>query len=88
MASQDPQQSSNSTSEWSPALPEQIPESTYAPFFLALGTTFLLFGIVSSYIFSGAGLILIAWAIGMWVSEFLAPPVHQPNSLRDDQQNE
>ena len=32
---------------WSTALPEKIPPPTYAPAFLALGITFLLFGVVS-----------------------------------------
>ncbi|MGB6561282.1 MAG: hypothetical protein WBE69_01620 [Candidatus Binataceae bacterium] len=56
---------------WSTPLPEKNPPSTYAPVFLALGITFLLFGIVSSYVFSAAGLILMVVSISKWVGELL-----------------
>ncbi len=59
------------TQEWVEPLPEKVPEATFAPAFLALGITFLLFGIVSSYVFSGAGLVLIVWSIGKWIGELL-----------------
>jgi hypothetical protein len=56
---------------WSTALPEKIPPPTYAPAFLALGITFLLFGVVSSYVFSAAGVVLMAVAISKWIGELL-----------------
>ena len=56
---------------WSTALPEKIPPPTYAPAFLALGITFLLFGVVSSYVFSAAGVVLMAVAISKWMGELL-----------------
>ena len=55
--------------KWALPAPEKIPTPTYAPLFLALGITFLLFGIVSMYIFCYAGLALIIWSIGKWVVE-------------------
>jgi hypothetical protein len=57
--------------EWVEALPEKVPEATFAPAFLALGITFLLFGIVSSYVFSAAGLMLMVWSIAKWIGELL-----------------
>jgi hypothetical protein len=63
--------STQDTQEWVEALPEKVPEATFAPAFLALGITFLLFGIVSSYVFSAAGLMLMVWSIGKWVGELL-----------------
>jgi hypothetical protein len=57
--------------EWLEPLPEKVPEATFAPAFLALGVTFLLFGIVSSYVFSAAGLVLMVWSIGKWIGELL-----------------
>jgi hypothetical protein len=57
--------------EWSIPLPEKTPSSTYAPAFLALGITFLLFGVVSSYVFSAAGFVLIVVSISKWVRELL-----------------
>ncbi len=59
------------TAGWSTPLPEKNPPSTYAPAFLALGITFLLFGVVSSYVFSAAGSILMAVSISKWVGELL-----------------
>lgn len=56
---------------WSTPLPEKNTPATYAPAFLALGITFLLFGIVSSYVFSAAGLVLMVVSISKWVGELL-----------------
>jgi hypothetical protein len=61
----------NDAGGWSTPLPEKIPPATYAPAFLALGITFLLFGVVSSYVFSAAGLILMIVSISKWVGELL-----------------
>jgi hypothetical protein len=57
--------------EWSAPLPEKTPPSTYAPVFLALGITFLLFGVLTSYVFSAAGFILMVVSISKWVGELL-----------------
>jgi len=59
------------TRQWVEALPEKVPEATFTPAFLALGITFLLFGIVSSSVFSAAGLVLMVWSIGKWIGELL-----------------
>jgi hypothetical protein len=59
------------TAGWSTPLPEKNPPSTYAPAFLALGITFLLFGVVSSYVFSAAGVVLMVVSISKWVGELL-----------------
>lgn len=72
MVSQDPVESlETATEHWRTALPEEVPEATYAPVFLALGIIFLLFGILSSYVFSAAGLGLMAWSISKWIGELL-----------------
>jgi hypothetical protein len=57
--------------EWSAPLPEKTPPSTYAPVFVALGITFLLFGVLSSYVFSAAGFLLMVVSISKWVGELL-----------------
>ena len=66
-----PQLRAEEKAGWSTPLPEKNPPSTYAPVFLGLGITFLLFGVVSSYVFSAAGLILMAVSISKWVGELL-----------------
>jgi hypothetical protein len=57
--------------EWVEPLPAKVPGATFAPAFLALGITFLLFGIVSSYVFSAAGLLVMIWSISKWVGELI-----------------
>lgn len=72
MTSQDqPQSREGLAPGWSEAQPPATPDPTYAPAFLALGITFALFGIVSSYVFSAAGLALIVWSISKWIGELL-----------------
>jgi hypothetical protein len=66
-----PQPHADEAAGWSSPLPEKNPPSTYAPAFLALGITFLLFGVVSSYVFSAAGLVLIVVSISKWMGELL-----------------
>jgi hypothetical protein len=66
-----PQMPGEQDGQWSAPLPEKIPPPTYAPVFLALGITFLLFGVLSSYVFSAAGLVLMAVSISKWVGELL-----------------
>ena len=66
-----PQPRGGEAGDWSSPLPENLPPPTYAPVFLALGITFLLFGVVSSYVFSAAGFILIVVSISKWVGELL-----------------
>jgi hypothetical protein len=72
MASADqPQSPEGHTPGWSEPQPLKTPAPTYAPAFLALGITFALFGVVSSYVFSAAGLVLIVWSISKWIGELL-----------------
>ncbi len=66
-----PQSRAGETGQWSTPLPEKTPPPTYAPVFLALGITFVLFGVVSSYVFSAAGLVLMLVSISKWVGELL-----------------
>jgi hypothetical protein len=56
---------------WGTPLPQKIPSPTYAPAFLALGITFLFFGVLSSYVFSAAGLVVMIVSISKWVGEWL-----------------
>jgi len=71
MASEQDQQVRVSEDGWSSPVPDRLPPPTYAPVFVALGVTFLLFGVVSSYIFSAAGAILIVVSAAKWVEELM-----------------
>jgi hypothetical protein len=81
MISQEPPiAGSGGTDRWNAASPARVPEATFAPAFLALGITFLLFGIVTSYIFSVAGLILIVWSVSKWIAELLRGEAEEERS--------
>lgn len=56
---------------WSRPLPEQIPRPTYWPAVLALGVTFVFWGVVTSAIISGIGLLVFALGLAGWIGELL-----------------
>jgi hypothetical protein len=48
--------------------PEQtIPRPTYAPAAMALGVAFVFFGLVTSFLFCAAGLVLMALSLKSWI---------------------
>jgi hypothetical protein len=61
---------------WQKPLPEAPPHPGYWPTVLALGTTSLLWGAVTSAIISGVGLALIAISLVGWIGD-----------IRGDQRN-
>ncbi|MFZ1757089.1 MAG: hypothetical protein WBO46_22235 [Caldilineaceae bacterium] len=52
---------------WTELPPEPLPAPAYWPALLALGTTFLALGLVTSLIISGVGLFLFAIALVGWI---------------------
>jgi len=50
-----------------PALPERIPKSTFWPFVMALGVMFFFWGILTSWIISGIGVILVSISFSGWI---------------------
>jgi hypothetical protein len=52
-----------------PAVPERIPESTFWPFVLAIGVMFSFWGILTSWIISGIGGVLISVSFAGWISD-------------------
>lgn len=53
--------------DWTSALPENIPEPTLWPAFVGVGSTLLVWGLISSLIISGIGLAVFAIAIRGWI---------------------
>lgn len=51
------------------AQPEQLPKPTYMPFFLAFGIVLMFWGILTSWIISGIGLLLFIVALSGWILE-------------------
>jgi hypothetical protein len=54
---------------WTVPRPETLPAPTYWPVVLALGTTMILWGLVSSWMLSGVGLLLFALALSGWIGD-------------------
>ena len=52
---------------WNLPLPQDLPHPTYMPAVFALGIIFLLWGIVSSFIVSLVGAVLIGIALTGWL---------------------
>ncbi|MGI9474128.1 MAG: hypothetical protein ACR2NZ_21485 [Rubripirellula sp.] len=48
---------------------DEIPQPTYVPAALAMGIMMLLWGILTNWLMSLAGAVLMAWAIKAWISE-------------------
>jgi hypothetical protein len=54
---------------WTRVPDEKIPEPTFWPAALALGTVFLFWGSVTSWIVAAVGLILLAVSVAGWLGE-------------------
>jgi membrane-bound ClpP family serine protease len=54
---------------WTPILPEKMPEPTFWPAALALGTVLLLWGLVTSFVVGVVGFILLVFSIAGWLRE-------------------
>jgi hypothetical protein len=54
---------------WISLPPEKMPEPTFWPAGLALGTVLLLWGLVTSLILIAAGLTLLAFSLAGWLGE-------------------
>lgn len=54
---------------WNTPKPDLIPRSTAWPAALALGITFLAWGIITSPVVLGVGLLLFAIALAGWIVE-------------------
>ncbi|HEX7366373.1 MAG TPA: hypothetical protein VF273_04710 [Pelobium sp.] len=50
------------------AKPQKLPEPTYWPFFLAIGLVFLMWGIVTTWLISLAGFIVIVYTLVKWIN--------------------
>jgi hypothetical protein len=55
--------------EWNLARPEKLPEPCVWPATLALAITFLLWGLVTSLIITGVGVVLFGVALAGWIRE-------------------
>lgn len=54
--------------DWLKAQPEELPSPTYWPFFLAMGLTFLFWGILTSWIIVLVGLFIFIISLAGWIN--------------------
>ena len=55
--------------DWEKAKPAVLPKSTYWPFFLALGLTFAVWGLLTTWIIFTAGLLIFSVALFGWINQ-------------------
>lgn len=51
------------------ARPTELPRPTYWPFFLAFGVSLIFWGVLTTWLISGMGLLVFAIAIGGWLGD-------------------
>jgi len=56
------------TEELEPSIPDELPEPTYWPFYLAMGIMFLAWGLLTMWEFSLLGLIIIIISLVGWIN--------------------
>ena len=61
-------QEQNQQTEKVKAKPEHLPKPTYWPFFMALGLMFIGWGLLSTWLFSVAGLIVFIVSLFGWIN--------------------
>jgi hypothetical protein len=71
---------------WSRAQPEIVPRPTYWPAAMAFGITFILWGLITSWVVLLAGFLALGAALLGWIEELLlefkpAPPASQEHPV-------
>lgn len=54
--------------DWVKAQPQKMPKPTYWPFFMAMGTAFLLWGLVAGWVIGLIGVLIMVVALGGWIA--------------------
>ena len=55
--------------DWEKAKPEILPRPTYWPFFLAMGLTFIFWGLLTTWVILLAGLLIFTIALAGWINQ-------------------
>lgn len=53
--------------KWDKALPTELPEPTYWPFFLAIGLGFIFWGLLTTWLMLSVGFLIAFIAIARWI---------------------
>ena len=54
--------------DWPKAQPERLPQPTYWPFFLAMGLTFIFWGLLTTWLILAAGVLIFIVALIGWIN--------------------
>lgn len=69
------------------ARPEELPPPTYWPFLLALGVCLIFWGVLTTWVISGMGLLIFTVAIVGWLGDIVNEPSrHDTDSKNIPQQ--
>ena len=60
---------SEAKEDWNEARPERIPPPTFAPAGVAFGTTLFMWGLLTSFVLIGIGLVVMIFSLGAWIGE-------------------
>ncbi len=63
--------------DWEPLPPEHLPRPTYFPAGLAMGTTFIFWGLITSWVILLIGFGLFAAAMAGWLTEIRRERKHK-----------
>ena len=55
--------------DWEKAKPELLPRPTYWPFFLAMGLSFLFWGLLTTWVILLAGALIFVTALAGWINQ-------------------
>src|SRR5436305_6218260 len=64
-----PDERSNPHPDWEPLPDEPLPHPTYFPAGLAMGTAFLFWGLITSWVVLVVGLVLFTASLAGWITE-------------------
>ena len=54
--------------DWPKARPERLPRPTYWPFFLAMGLTFIFWGLLTTWLILVSGVLIFIVALLGWIN--------------------
>jgi hypothetical protein len=64
-----PDEISSAHPDWEPLPAEPLPHPTYFPAGLAMGTAFLFWGLITSWVVLVVGLVLFSASLAGWITE-------------------
>jgi hypothetical protein len=67
----------NVPTNWERLAPERLPRPTFFPAGVAMGTTFIFWGLITSWVILVVGIGLFAASLAGWIYEILRERIHR-----------